>query len=175
MFTSRITIVIMSWQILLYRIKIVTMIGTLSECNPITFCCTALQTALSGLSRIVLCNCRDYDVAIIAECRINNWTVPERIQQRRFAFGKIWTQCGLNRQKTGINNFSRSCPFHSTPSRHRPDNTGHCYDFDSIEQNQSRHSHDCNSAEFPECYGTHLTVGSAWPTSPCHSRTAGLC
>ena len=126
-------------------VAIFGMIGTLSERNPITFCCTALQTALSGLSRIVFCNCRDSDVGIIAEFRINYGTVPERIRQRRFAFGKIWTQSGLNRQETAMKNFSRSCPFHRTPSRHRPDNTGHCYDFDPIQQNLSRHSHDCKA------------------------------
>ena len=125
-------------------VAIFGMIATLSERNPITFCCTALQTALSGLSRIVFCNCRDSDVGIIAEFRINYGTVPERIRQRRFAFGKIWTQSGLNRQETAMKNFSRSCPFHRTPSRHRPDNTCHCYDFDPIQQNLSRHSHDCN-------------------------------
>ena len=29
--------------------------------------------------------------------------------------------------------------------------------------------------EFPECYGMHLTVGSAWRTSPDHYRSVGLC
>ena len=65
------------------------MIRTLSERNPFTVWWTALQTALSGLSRIVFCNCLDYDVGIIAEIRINYGTVPERIRQRRFAFGEI--------------------------------------------------------------------------------------
>ena len=77
-------------------VAIFGMIGTLSERNPITFCCTALQTALSGLSRIVFCNCWDSDVGIIAEFCINYGTVPERIRQRRFAFGKIWTQSARN-------------------------------------------------------------------------------
>ena len=113
-------------------VAIFGMIGKLSERSPITFCCTALQTALSGLSRIVFCNCRDSDVGIIAEFRINYGTVPERIRQRRFAFGKIWTQSGFNRQETAMKNFSRSCPFHRTPSRHRPGNRGHCYDFYQI-------------------------------------------
>jgi hypothetical protein len=72
------------------------MIGTLPELNPITVCCTLLHTPLSGISRIVFCNCRDSDVGIIAEFRINNRTVPERIRQRRFAFGKIWTQSARN-------------------------------------------------------------------------------
>ena len=59
----------------------------------------ALQTALSGLSRIAFCNCRDSDVGIIDEFRINNRTVPERFRQRRFAIDKIWMQSGLNLQK----------------------------------------------------------------------------
>ena len=29
--------------------------------------------------------------------------------------------------------------------------------------------------EFPECYGTHLSDGSAWLTSPDHSRCVALC
>ena len=105
-------------------VAIFGMIGTLSERNPITVCYAALQTALSGLSRIVFCNCRDSDVGIIAEFRINYGTIPERIRQRRFAFGKIWTQSGLNRQQTAMKNLSRSCPFITTASRstgHRPD------------------------------------------------------
>jgi hypothetical protein len=98
-------------------VAIFGMIGTLPERNPITVCCTTLHTPLSGLSRIVFCYCRDSDVGIIAECRINYRTVPERIRQRRFAFGKIWAQSGLNRQETAMQNFSRSCPFHRTLTR----------------------------------------------------------
>jgi hypothetical protein len=98
-------------------VAIFGMIGTLPERNPITVCCTALHKPLSGLSCIVSCNCRDSDVGIIAEFRINYRTVPEPIRQRRFAFGKIWTQSGLNRQKTAMQNFSRSCPFHRTLTR----------------------------------------------------------
>ena len=55
--------------------------------------------------------CRDSDVGIIADFRINYGTVLERIRQRQFAFGKIWTQSGLNRQETAMKSFSRSCPF----------------------------------------------------------------
>ena len=43
-----------------------------------------------------------------------------------------------------MENLSRSCPFHRTPSRHSQDNTEHCYDFDLIQQNLSRHSHALN-------------------------------
>ena len=78
-------------------VAIFGMIGTLSEHKPVTVCCTALQTALSSLSRIIVfCNCRDSDVGIIVEYRINYGTVPARIRQRRFAFRQdldaIWTQ-----------------------------------------------------------------------------------
>ena len=114
------------------------MIGTLSERKPIIVCCTALQTALSGLGRIVFCNCRDSDVGIIAEFRINYATVPERIRQRRFAFGKVWTQSGLNRQQTAMKHFSRSRPFITTSFRstgHGPDNTGHAHDCNPTRQN----------------------------------------
>ena len=69
-------------------VAIFGMIGTLSAHKPITVCCTALQTALSGRSRVVFCNCRDSGVGIIAEFRIN------------YGFGKIWTQSG---PKTAIN------------------------------------------------------------------------
>ena len=93
------------------------------------------------------------------------------------------THSGHNRQETALNNFSRSGPFHRTPSRHRPDNTGHCHDFDTIQQNLLQHSPDFNPTRQnrlsfpidPECYGTRLTVGSAWPTCPDHSRSVGLC
>ena len=68
----------------------------LSERNPITVRSIALQTALSGLSRIVLCNCRDSDVGIIDEFRINNGTVSERFRQKtvrnRQDLDAIWTQ-----------------------------------------------------------------------------------
>ena len=55
----------------------------------------------------------------------------------------------------------------NVPSRsagHYPGNKDHCYDFNPIHQNLSRHSHDCystrrNGLTFLECYGTHLTVG----------------
>jgi len=97
-------------------VAIFRMIGTLSKRNPITFCCTALQTALVGLSRIVFCNCRDSDVGIIAEFRINYWTVPEWIRQIQFAFGKIWMQSGLNRQETAMNFF----PDHARSTGHHP-------------------------------------------------------
>ena len=83
----------------------------------ITVYCIELQTALSGLCRIAFCNCRDSDVGIMAVVRINYGTVPGRILQRRFAFGKIWTQPGLNRQERAMKYFSRACPFHRTPSR----------------------------------------------------------
>ena len=100
-------------------VAILGMIGTLSEHKPVLVCCTALKTALSGLRRVVFCNSRDSDVGIIAEFRITYGTVPERIRQRRFAFGKIWTQSGLSRQQTAMKHFSRSCPFITTAS------TGH--------------------------------------------------
>ena len=74
------------------------MIQTQSERSSITVCYTALQTALSRLSRIVFFYCLDSDMGIIAEFCINNETVSFRIRQRRFAFGKIWTQSGLNQQ-----------------------------------------------------------------------------
>ena len=45
--------------------------------SPITVRSIALQTALSGLSRIVFCNCRDSDVGFIDEFRINNGTVSD--------------------------------------------------------------------------------------------------
>ena len=45
----------------------------------------------------------------------------------------IWTQPGLS--------FS---PDHARSTGHNPDNTGHCYYVDPIQQNLSRHSHDCN-------------------------------
>ena len=98
-----------------------------------------------------LVSCSVIDVGIIAEFRINYGTVQERIRLRRFAFGKIWTQSGLNRQETAMTFFFQimpvhhdSVPIHKTPSRHRADNTGPCYDFDPMQQNLSGHSHDCN-------------------------------
>ena len=82
----------------------------LSERNPITVRSIALQTALSGLSRIVFCNCRDSDVGIIDEFRINNGTVSERFRQKRFAIDKIWMQSGLNRQKNSNEKFLQIIP-----------------------------------------------------------------
>ena len=82
----------------------------LSERNPITVRSIALQTALSGLSRIAFCNCRDSDVGIIDEFCINNGTVPERFRQKRFAIDKIWMQSGLNRQKNSYEKFLQIIP-----------------------------------------------------------------
>ena len=65
----------------------------LSERNPITVRSITLQTALSGLSRIVTVNS---DVGIIDEFRINNGTVSERFRQKtvrnRQDLDAIWTQ-----------------------------------------------------------------------------------
>ena len=82
----------------------------LSERNPITVRSIALQTALAGLSRMVFCNCRDCDVGIIDEFRINNGTVPERFRQKRFSIDKIWMQSGLNRQKNSNEKFLQIIP-----------------------------------------------------------------
>ena len=80
------------------------------EQNPITVWCTALQTALSGLSHIVFSNCRYSDEGIIAKFCINNRTFPELFRQIRFTF---WIQSGLYRQSNpAMKNLSRSCPFH---------------------------------------------------------------
>ena len=54
----------------------------LSERNPITVRSIALQTALSGVSRVAFYNCRDSDVGIIDKFRINNETVPERFRKK---------------------------------------------------------------------------------------------
>ena len=74
----------------------------LSERNPITVRSIALQTALSGLSRIVFCNCLDSDVGIIDEFRINNGTVSERFRQKtvrsRQDLDAIWTQSAEKQQ-----------------------------------------------------------------------------
>ncbi len=59
----------------------------------------------------------------------------------------IWTQSARNGNEKFIQVMPvhrDSVPIHRTPSRHRPDNTGHCYDFHPIQQNLSRHSHDCH-------------------------------
>ena len=82
----------------------------LPERNHITVRCTALQTALFGLIRIVFCICRDSDECSIDECRINNRTVSERFRQR---FG-----CNLDSisRKEIMKNVSRSFLFHRTPS-----------------------------------------------------------
>ena len=82
----------------------------LSERNPITVRSIALQTALSGLSRIVFCNCRDSDVGIIDEFRVNNGTVPERFRQQRFTIDKIWMQSELNRPKNINEKFLQIIP-----------------------------------------------------------------
>ena len=133
----------------------------LTERNPITVRSIALQTALSGLSRIVFCNCRDSDVGIIDEFRINNGTVSERFRQKtvrnRQDLDAIWTQ-SAEKQLWKIT------PDHSRFTGHRPEYTRHCSEFDPIQQNLSRHSHDCNPTRqnrlsCHECYGTHLTVG----------------
>ena len=110
-------------------VAIFGMIGTLSAHKPITVCCTALKTALDS---VVSCS---VIVGTLVWVLLPNFvligTVPERIRQRLFAFGKIWTQSGLSRQKTAMKHFSRSRPFTTTASRstgHRPDITGHRHD-----------------------------------------------
>ena len=62
--------------------------------------------------------------------------------------------------------FSKSCPFITTASRHRPDYTGQilirhsriCYDNVTIVIRLEK------SAESLECYGTNVTVRSVWLT-----------
>lgn len=76
--------------------------------------------ALSGLNHIVFCICRNSDMGIIAEFRINNKTVPEQFRERRFAFGKILTWSA--KKQCSPDNAYR------TPSR----NAEHCYNFDPI-------------------------------------------
>ena len=74
-----------------------------------------LQTALSGLSRIVFGDCRDSDVGIIAEFHINYGTVPERIRQRQDLdlIGNGNEKCI---QIMPVHH--DSVPIHRTPSRH---------------------------------------------------------
>ena len=44
--------------------------------------------------------------------------------------------------RNGNKNVSRSCPFHRTPPKRRPENTGQYYIFYPKQHNLSRHSHD---------------------------------
>lgn len=92
-------------------------------------------------------------MVIIAEFRINNGTDLARSGCNLDSFAK----------KTAITFFFRS---YASSVGNRPENTGHYYDFNPIQQNQLRLSHDCNPTRqnrfsFPECYGMHLTVGGA--------------
>ena len=87
----------------------------LSERNPITVRSIALQTVLSGLSCIVFCNCLYTDVGIIDVLKTGLF---------RNGFGQNGSQstrsgCNLNSisRKKAMSNFSRSFPFHRTPSR----------------------------------------------------------
>ena len=63
----------------------------------------------------------------------------------------LTARSGRNRDSIGNDIFLQIMPvYHDnvpilrTPSRHRPDSTGQCYDFNPTQQNLSRHSYDCN-------------------------------
>ena len=71
-------------------------------------------------------------------------TVTIRIRQD---LDPIWTQSASNGNEKSLQIMPvhhDSVPIHRTPSRYRSDNKGHCNDFDPIQQNLSRHNHDCN-------------------------------
>ncbi len=115
------------------------MIGSLSERNPITVCCTALQTDLSGLSRIVFCNCRDSDVGII--CRISH-------QIRDYSgtgFGKDgWhlARSGHNLDSIGNKRQWKLSPDHARSKGHRPDTVQTTQDIVTVLIRYSRICHD---------------------------------
>ena len=51
---------------------------------------------------------------------------------------------GKKRQLHIFPNYHDSVPIITTPSRHRPDHTRQCYDFNPTQPNLLRHSYDCN-------------------------------
>lgn len=111
-------------------------------------------------TRIVFCSCQDSDVGIIAEIPINNGTVLGKTI--RIDSTRSW--CNLDWIRKKNLHASTISSDHTRSTGHLPKNTEHCYDFDSIQQNLSEHSHDCNPTiqnqlSSLECFGTHITVG----------------
>ena len=75
---------------------------------------------------------------------------PNEIRQRSDndqTMNRLWRQdLDAIGTQSAMTYFFKSCPFITTTSRltgYRPNSTCQCYDFDSTQQNLSRHSHDC--------------------------------
>ena len=100
----------------------------------------------------------DYDPTCIFRMVKNNRLCPDsvpislnEIRQWPDSDPTLTARHGRNRDSVGNAIFFQIMPVYydyvpinRIPSRHLPDSKGQCYDCDLIQQNLSRHSHDCN-------------------------------